>query len=92
MRMVSALAVRKRLGNILDEVVKGKEPIAITRANRPLVVMEPYEDYESRTNREARRGRLLELTRQMDAWTKRNARFLKGLHAVEAIRQMRDTR
>lgn len=92
MKMVSALAVRKRLGNILDEVAKGKGPIAITRANRPLVVMESYEGYEARTSRAARQGRLLELTRQMDAWSKRNARFLKGFHAVEAIRQMRDTR
>lgn len=92
MKMVSALVIRRRLGNILDEVVKRREPIAITRANRPLVVLEPFEDYEARTNRDARRLRLSKLTRQMDEWSKRNARFLRGLRPVETIRHMRDSR
>lgn len=92
MKMVSALVVRKRFGSILDEVAKGKQPIAITRANRPLVVMEPYEEYEARTDEVVRRGRLLEVTRRMDEWTKRNAKYLKGFDTVKVIRQMRDSR
>ena len=92
MKMISALTVRKKFGAILDEVSKGKEPIAITRANQPLVVMEPYAVYQVREDREARRRRLQEVARKMDEWAKRNAKYLKGFDAVKTIRQMRDSR
>ena len=92
MKMISALTVRKKFGSILDEVAKG-EPIAITRANRPLVVMEPYDVYEARTDLDARRERLMEVSRRMDEWTKRNAKYLKsGPNAVTLIRRFRDSR
>ena len=89
MKMISALAVRRRFGAILDEVVKEKQPIAITRANRPLVVIEPYDTYGARTDQAARRQRLLEVSRRMDAWAKRNAKYLKGPDAVTLIRKIR---
>lgn len=89
MRTISALTVRKKFGSILDEVAKGKEPIAITRANRPLVVMEPYATYQVREDRESRRRRLEEVARRMDAWAKRNAKYLKGPDAVALIRKIR---
>ncbi len=92
MKKVSALTLRKKFGSILDQVVKGKEPIVITRANQPLVVMEPYQDYEIRTSQEERRKRLTEVSRRMDEWAKRNAKYLKGLDAVKVIREMRDSR
>ncbi|MBI3616413.1 MAG: type II toxin-antitoxin system Phd/YefM family antitoxin [Candidatus Omnitrophica bacterium] len=93
MKMVSALTVRKQFGLILDEVAKGKEPIAITRANRPMVVMEPYAVYEARTNQEARRKRLTEVARRMDELVERNAKYLKkGPDAVTLIRKLRDSR
>lgn len=90
MKRVPALMVRKKFGAILDEVVKGKEPIAITRANEPLVVMEPYAQYQVRTDQETRRKRLLEVARKMDEWAKRNAKRLKkGPDAVTLIRRIR---
>ena len=89
MRMVSALTVRKRFGSILDEVAKGREPVAITRANEPLVVMEPYATYQAREDRETRRRRLTEVARRMDEWAKRNAKHLKGPDAVTLIRRIR---
>lgn len=93
MKMVSALVVRKKFGSILDEVSKGKEPIAITRANQPLVVMEPYATYEAKTNQEERRKRLTEVARRMDEWVKRNAKYMKkGPDAVTLIRNLRDSR
>lgn len=92
MKMVSALAVRRKFGAILDEVVKAREPIAITRANRPLVVMEPYAQYQVRTHRDARRKRLTEVSHRIDEWARRNAKRLKGFDAVKAIREMRDSR
>ena len=92
MKTISALTVRKKFGAILDEVAKGNKPITITRANQPMVVMEPYATYEARTNHEERRKRLLEVSRRMDEWARRNAKHLKGLDAVAAIRQIRDSR
>ena len=89
MKMISALTVRKKFGSILDEVAKSKEPIAITRANQPLVVMEPYATYQVREDREARRKRLTEVARRMDEWAKKNAKHLKGLDAVTLIRKIR---
>ena len=90
MKTISALTVRKKFGAILDEVAKGKEPITITRANRPMVVMEPYAAYEVRTNHEERRKRLLEVSRRMDEWAKRNAKYTKkGPDAVTLIRKIR---
>ena len=91
MKMISALAVRKRFGAILDEVVKEKQPIAITRANRPLVVIEPYDTYGARTDQASRRQRLLEVSHRMDEWAERNAKSLRGFDTVKAIRQMRES-
>ena len=93
MKKVSALVVRRKFGSILDEVARGKGPIAITRANEPLVVMEPYATYQAREDQEARRKRLTEAARRMDDWVKRNAKHLKkGPDAVTLIRNLRDNR
>ncbi len=77
MKTVSALMFRKKFGAILDEVAKGKEPIAITRANRLLVVMEPHAAYEARTNQEERRKRLMEASRRIDECAKQNSKHMK---------------
>ena len=90
MKEISALRLRKKLGSILDEVAKGKEPVAVTRANQPLVVMEPYAAYRAREDQEARRRRLEEAARRMDEWVQRNAKRLKkGPDAVTLIRRIR---
>ena len=92
MKEVSALALRKKLGAILDEVAKGKGPIAITRANQPLVVMEPYAEYQAKTDQESRRKRLMEAARRMDEWVKRNARHMKKRpDVVTLIRRDRES-
>ena len=92
MKTVSALTFRKKFGAILDEVAKGKEPIAITRANRPLVVMEPHAAYEARTGQEDRRKRLLEASRRIDEWAKRNAKHMKkGPDVVTLLRRDRES-
>lgn len=89
MKRMSALTVRKKFGSVLDEVVEGKGPIAITRANEPLVVMEPYATYQARESRENRRKRLEEASKRIDEWAKKNAKRLKGPDVVTLIRKMR---
>lgn len=92
MKSFSALTVRKKFGRILDEVVKKKEPVVILRANQPLVVMFPYEEYKLKFDQQARTERLREVTRQMDEWAKRNAEKLKGLDPALLVREMRNSR
>ena len=92
MKMVSALTVRKQFGSILDRVVKRKEVIAITRTNRPLVVIEPYESYKARTGGADRRARLTEVAKRIRKWAARNSGAMKEFDAVKSIRQMRDSR
>lgn len=93
MKTISALTVRQKFGSILDEVAKHKEPVTITRANRPLVVIEPYETYVARKEQTTRRVRLLEVSRRIDEWARRNAKHSKGTtDVVTLLRKGRDTR
>jgi prevent-host-death family protein len=46
MRSINALAVRRRLGEILDDVAEGGDPLLVTRGNRPLGVLVPAAQYE----------------------------------------------
>ncbi|GEM_PF-1090572 len=92
MKTVSALVFRKKFGAILDEVAKGKEPIAVTRANRLLVVMAPPAVYEARTDQDERRKRMMEASRRIDEWAKRNAKHMKkGPDVVTLLRRDRES-
>lgn len=92
MKTISALTLRKKLGAILDEVEKRKNPITITRANRPMVVMESYAIYEAKTNQEERRKRLMGVSKRMDEWAKRNAKYMrKWPDVVTLIRRDRES-
>jgi PHD/YefM family antitoxin component YafN of YafNO toxin-antitoxin module len=44
MKTIGALTVRRKFGSIIDEVANKKVRIATSRANRPMVVMLPFED------------------------------------------------
>ena len=90
MKKIPALTVRKKFGAILDEVVKDNETIVITRANEPLVVMEPYASYQARTDEETQRKQRSDASRRIDEWAKKNAKRLrKGPDAVTLIRRFR---
>ena len=46
MKTLSALDLRKRLGTILNEVSREKEPVIISRANKPSAVLISVDDFE----------------------------------------------
>ncbi len=92
MKSVTALEARKRFGGLLDEVSKKGSHIVISRLNRPLAVLVPYQDYQQSMDQEARRKRLQLVAKRMDAWRERHREKLKGLDAVKIIREIRDSR
>ncbi len=92
MKTLNALTVRKKFGSIIDEVHDNKIPIAISRANQPLVVLIPYEDYEVYENQRARRKRLQEVAGRMDEWRKVHAEKTKNVNTTKLIRELRENR
>jgi prevent-host-death family protein len=91
-KTINALTLRKKLGSILDEVHNKKTPIVISRANKPLVVMIPFEDYKEIKDEKERERRLRSAASKIDQWREKNFKQLKGLNSVELIRQMREER
>jgi prevent-host-death family protein len=89
MKTVTALMLRKRLGQVLDEVAAGGEPVLITRGNRPLVVLVAAERY--RAAGAERRDRLEAAAARVAEWRARYGRG-RGLDPVALVRKDRDAR
>ena len=85
---ISALALRQRFGEIMDEVRYRKEPYIVTRNGRPLIVLldvEAYRALDAKQQEEAfieayTDERIAEFLKedQVDAQTARSARKLLG--------------
>lgn len=67
-RKVSAMAVRDRLGQLLEEVYYKGDAVIIERAGRPMAVLVPPEEYERLRASRAERFRVYE---RIKARTKR---------------------
>ncbi len=67
-RKVSAMAVRDRLGQILEEVYYQGDAVIIERAGRPMAVLVPLPEYERLRARRTERFRVYE---RIKARTKR---------------------
>jgi len=92
MKTLNALTVRKKFGSVIDEVHENRKPIVISRANQPLVVLVPYEDYEAYENQRARRERLRKVARRMDEWRQAHAKKTKNVNTTKLIRELRESR
>jgi prevent-host-death family protein len=85
---ITALALRQRFGEVMDEVRYRKEPYIVTRNGRPLIVLldvGAYQALEEKRQEEAfieeyADERVVEFLKedQVDAWTARSARKLLG--------------
>ena len=88
MRSVSALEVRKKFGQLLDEAAAG-ERLIIERAGQPVAALVPLSDLpEDRETRIRRRLQALDDIRRM---ARRNPGD-RTLDAASIIRQQRDER
>ncbi len=83
-KQINALALRKRFGEILEEVRYRKEPYVVTRNGRPMIVLLDIEQYQATKARleedpfieEYTQKRIHEFLKAdtLDASTKRKAR------------------
>jgi len=90
MKTVSVLEMRKKLGSVLDLVTKKGIPVTICRAEKPLAVLVPIEDYRSKS---LRREHLLRLdAERIDEWKKLHAKKLKSLDIPKMLRESRAER
>jgi prevent-host-death family protein len=90
MKTMSALEVRKKFGSVLDLVSKKGVPVTISRANKPLAVLVPAQDYKA-TNT-ARESRLRLAAEKIVEWKKLHAQKIKGANAVKLLRESREER
>jgi prevent-host-death family protein len=95
MRTVSALELRKKLGEILDAAAAG-ERIVIERDRRPLAMLVPVEDGQRLDESPEEEDRRFEAALQrLDEFRERMAReypdFVAGPDAATIIRQDRDS-
>lgn len=87
-RSINALALRKRLGQILDDVADGGQPLLVTRGNRPLVVLVPASQYEQVAG--ARHQRLTTASRRVAEWRAEYVVHRPDLDPVDLVRRDRD--
>jgi len=90
MKTVSALEMRKKFGSVLDMVTNQGIPVTICRADKPLAVLVPIEDYRSKSL--GREHRLRRAAERIDEWKKRHAKKLKGLDVTKILRESRAER
>ncbi len=90
MKTMSALEVRKKFGSVLDMVSKKGIPVTISRANKPLAVLVPAQDYNARNA--GRETRLRLASEKLLEWKKLHAQRLKGVNAVKLLRESREER
>lgn len=90
MKTMSALDVRKKFGSVLDLVSKKGVPVTISRANKPLAVLVPAQDYRARSA--GRETRLRLAAEKIFEWKKLHARKIKGIAAVKLLRKSREER
>jgi prevent-host-death family protein len=92
METLNALAVRKKFGTVLDKVWKEQVAIAITRANKPLVVMVPFDEYENMIRDNTREKRLRTAVDRLKKWSGKNKSYLADFDVVKAVREAREKR
>jgi prevent-host-death family protein len=90
MKTMSALEVRKQFGSVLDLVSKKGVAVTISRANKPLAVLVPAQDYQARIS--GRETRLRLAVEKIAEWKKRHAQKLKGVDVVKLLRESRQSR
>jgi prevent-host-death family protein len=88
MRSINALALRRRLGQILDDVAEGGDPLLVTRGNRPLVVLVPATKYEQAAG--DRHQRLTTAARRVAEWRAEYAAGRPDLDPAALVRRDRD--
>lgn len=91
MKRISALTMRKQFGKYLDLVAKKREPVLISRANEPMVVMIPADAYDEYRRIVEERAELEEVGREMDALRERIRARIGHVDVEGLVRTIRDS-
>ncbi len=92
MKTVTALDLRKKLGSVLNAIAEKREPVTITRANKPLVVIVSADEYEEKVLKSKRGQKLKDISSRLEAWKNEHRKETAHIDAVKAIREMRTRR
>ena len=92
MKTIAALDLRKNLGSVLSAVASKREPVMISRANKPLAVLISIEEYEEKVGKSDRGHKLREVAMRMGAWRQTHRGETVGTDTVQAVRDLRDQR
>jgi prevent-host-death family protein len=92
MKSIPALAFRRKFGKVIDDVVRSGQPVTVTRANQPLVVIVPAGHYAPAAGLVVREHRLRRAVERLAEWRSKHADRLKSLDPVALIREGRDRR
>ena len=90
MKTMSALEVRRKFGGVLDLVAKKRIPVTICRANRPLAVLVPADEYA--VGAQGREDRLRLAAERLSRWKAGRAGHLKGIDVIKLLRQSWESR
>jgi prevent-host-death family protein len=89
MKILSALDLRKKLGSVLNAVAEKREPVTITRANKPLAVIVSADEYEEKMLKSKRGQKLKEISSRLESWRNEHRKETAHVDAVKAIREVR---
>jgi prevent-host-death family protein len=89
MKVVNALSLRRKFGEVIDGVCRDKEPVMVTRANKPMVVIISHEEYKKLAQKNEAGKRLTRVLYDINKWSNEQEDKLRGLNAVEIIREIR---
>ncbi len=92
MKTVTALDLRRKLGSVLNAVAEKREPVTITRANKPLAVIMSADEYQEKVLKSDRGRKLRELSDRMETWKKKHRKETQGIDSVRAVRELRERR
>ncbi len=92
MKTIPVMTLRRKTGQVLDEISRGHEPVTIARGEHPLVVMVPYEDFRSSATNADGLRRAEDAFAKLDEWRQKHGHKLREFDPVGAIRQIRDKR
>jgi len=92
MRTISAMELRRRMGEVLDRASAG-ERIVVERDRRPLAVLVPYEDaLKLQDSPDSARGRALAALERLEAFARRMSTEHPGANLPDAAALVRAER
>ncbi len=92
MKTMTALALRKKLGSVLNDVSMRKEQVIISRANKPLAAIISIDEYEEKVLKKNREQKLRDISAKMDQWKEKHKKKTARIDVVKVIREIRESR